>query len=535
MQREGNVSSKSCSFVSAGTGAITRRSFLSTAAAAGLSAAAVSLLPGRAAAEPRKGGHFKLGIGSGATTDSLDPGTYADNYMQSVGHSLHGFLTEVTNTGDLAAELAESWEPSDDAKVWVFRLRKGVEFHNGKELRAEDVVASINYHRGEKSTSAAKSIVDPIVDIRADDQHTVVMTLEGGNADFPFLLSDYHLPIMPSKDGSVDPTSGVGCGAYVLETFQPGVRTLVKKNPTYWRSDRGWFESVEFLAIADVAARTTALMTGQIHAMNRCDLKTIDLLERSPNHRIYSVNGGQHYSMPMNTTVAPFDNNDVRLALKLAIDREMLLKTVLRGYGALGNDNPISPGYRYFDAELEQRVYDPERAKFHLKKAGMEGLKVNLSAANTAFAGAVDAAILYKENAARAGIDINVVREPDDGYWENVWMKKPWCVSYWGGKPTADWALTLPYAAGGSWNETFWNNERFNALLVAARAELDEAKRREMYAEMQRLLRDDGGAVIPVFANYVGAMSSKIGHDAIASNWDLDGLRAAERWWFEEA
>ncbi|MGI9462629.1 MAG: ABC transporter substrate-binding protein, partial [Aestuariivirgaceae bacterium] len=170
---------------------------------------------------------------------------------------------------------------------------------------------------------------------------------------------------------------------------------------------------------------------------------------------------------------------------------------------------------------------------FHLKKAGMENLKVDLHTANTAFGGAIDAAVLYQAHAKAAGIDINVVREADDGYWVNVWMKKPWSMSYWGGRPTEDWMFTVAYAAGGSWNESFWSNGAFMKLLVEARAELDQAKRAAMYAEMQKLVRDDGGAVIPMYANNVDAVSKKVATpDKIAGNWDLDGWKSLERWWF---
>ncbi|WP_137389550.1 ABC transporter substrate-binding protein [Rhodoligotrophos defluvii] len=513
--------------------ALTRRDLMKGAAALGVAGSVTALGAGPVrAAAPKRGGAFKLGIGSGSTTDSLDPGTYADNYMQSVGGALHNCLTEVANDGDLRGEVAESWEATPDAKTWRFRLRRGITFHNGKDVTADDVVASINHHRGSGSQSAAKPILEPVADLRAEDPHTVVFTLTGGNADFPYLVSDYHLAIMPAVDGKVDARSGAGCGGYVLERFEPGVVTTVKRNPNYWKSDRAWFDAVEFLAIPDVTARTNALTTGAIHAMNRIDLKTVHFLERNQKIEIYSVNGGQHYSFPMNTQAAPFSDVNVRLALKLAMDREKLLSTLLRGYGAVANDQPLTPGYRYFDPSIPQRTYDPDQARHHLKKAGHDRLSVDLHASDAAFAGAVDAAVLFKEQAAKAGIDINVVREPNDGYWDNVWMKKPFCASYWGGKPTADWAFTVGYAAGAPWNDTAWNNDRFNQLLVAARAELDDGKRAQMYSEMQRILRDDGGAIIPLFANYTGALSKTVGHEKLASNWDLDGLRAAERWWF---
>jgi peptide/nickel transport system substrate-binding protein len=145
----------------------------------------------------------------------------------------------------------------------------------------------------------------------------------------------------------------------------------------------------------------------------------------------------------------------------------------------------------------------------------------------------MDAGVLFSESAAAAGVNLNVVREPNDGYWSNVWMQKSFCGTYWGGRPTEDLMFSTAYEAGVPWNETFWNNERFNELLLQARSELDEGLRRDMYFEMQQIVSDDGGIIIPMFANYVGAYSSALAHpDQIATNWRNDGHRIGERWWF---
>jgi len=256
------------------------------------------------------------------------------------------------------------------------------------------------------------------------------------------------------------------------------------------------------------------------------------MLKRNPNVVINEVTGTQHFTMPMFTDVTPFNNKDVRLALKYAIDREAMVSKILLGHGRPGLDSPITPANRYFSSELKPRPYDPEKAKFHLKQAGLSELKVDLSAADAAFNGAVDMALLYREQALKAGIDINVVREADDGYWSNVWLKKPFVMCFWAGRPTEDWMFSQVYAAGADWNDTHWNNAHFNELLVRARAELDEGKRAQMYGEMQALVSDDGGAIIPAYANFVDATSTKIGHDAqLGSNFELDGWKCIERWW----
>ena len=156
-----------------------------------------------------------------------------------------------------------------------------------------------------------------------------------------------------------------------------------------------------------------------------------------------------------------------------------------------------------------------------------------LSAADAAFGGAVDAALLYSEKAAAGGVNVQVVREPNDGYWSDVWMKKPFSAVYWGGRPTEDWMFATAYASGAAWNDSFWEHERFNKLLLEARSELEDAKRAEMYGEMQNIVRTEGGVIIPMFASYVMAHSDKVKTpEKVAANWTLDGFRAPERWWF---
>ena len=189
----------------AGRGKVSRRQFVQLAMAAGFTAATGELMFSKAArAEPKKGGTFRLGVGHGSTTDSLDPATYPDQFTGTMGWGAIGnSLTELNAKGEPVPDLAESFEPSDEAKKWVFKVRKGATFHDGKNVTAEDVVASYRHHMGEDSKSAAKSILTAITDIKADGDN-VIFTLNAGNADFPFLASDYHTPIMPTVDGKAD-------------------------------------------------------------------------------------------------------------------------------------------------------------------------------------------------------------------------------------------------------------------------------------------------------------------------------------------
>ncbi len=486
------------------------------------------------AAGPKKGGTLRMGIKGGNTSDSFDGRTHSDSFMINMAHGcVFDCMTEIAADGSLKGELAESWEASADAKTWTFNLRQGVTFHNGKDFTADDVIETFALHVGENSKSPAKPIIAAITEMKKLTDHQIQFQLDAGNADFPFLLSDYHILIHPAGMIEESIAQGIGTGAYKLSAFEPGVRCLAVKNENDYRDDRGWFDSVEAIAISDTAARMNAIMTGQVDVINNVDTKTESMLNRNPNVEIFEVTGNQHYSFPMHANVAPYDNADVRKAIKYAFNRQELVDKILLGHGAIGNDHPIGPANQYYAADLEQTDYDPDKAKFHLKQAGLDDLTVDLSAADTAFPGAIDAAVLYQASASSAGITVNVVREPNDGYWSNVWQKKPFCACYWSGRATEDWMFSTAYESGVPWNDNFWENERFQSLLLEARAELDTAKRGEMYREMQSLCSTDGAVAVPMYANYVDAASTKLANSGTIGNmWMLDGSRIAERWWF---
>lgn len=511
-------------------GSISRRTFMKRAAALGATAALSSQVLSNAAlaADPVKGGILKLGSSGGESTNTLDPAASASAVPFLNGHQWGDLLVDIADDGSVEHRLAEEYGSSADAKTWTFKIRKGVEFHNGKSLTPDDVIATLERHSGEDTKSGALGVMRGIDTMKVDGDN-VVIGLKDANADLPFLMADYHLVIQPNG-GKDKPDAGIGTGPYTVAVNEPGVRHGYEKNTNDWHPDRGYADQVEILVINDDTARVAALQSGQVHMIERVPPKIVELVKRIPNVEIKSAPGRGHYVFIMHANTAPFDNNDLRLALKYGIDRQEMVDKILFGYGSIGNDMPINAAYPLFSNDIEQRSYDPDKAAFHFKKSGHSG-PVTLRTADGSFPGAVDASQLFQQSLAKAGITLDVKREPNDGYWSEVWNKQPFCTSYWGGRPTQDQMYSTAYLSSADWNDTRFFNEGFDKMLLAAKGELDEGKRKQIYRDMGTMVRDDGGLICPMFNDWVEGVSKKVGGWAVNPNQAMMNGQALSRCW----
>ena len=211
---------------------------------------------------------------------------------------------------------------------------------------------------------------------------------------------------------------------------------------------------------------------------------------------------------------APTDSRDFRQAMRLLIDRRAVLNDIQKGYGLIGNDTPLSPLDPYFCSEIPQRDIDLDKAKFHLERAAMDGGSIDLRTSGAAGGvQSIEIALMMKESAARIGFEINIITEPADGYWSNVWMKPEFPIvgSHWPPSVTPDRRFSLCYTTGAKWNEAFWSHERFDELIALARSTRDGPGRRELYCEAQRIMWDEGGSIIPLFTHWLDARSTMLG------------------------
>lgn len=420
---------------------------------------------------------------------------------------LYNRLVRLDQRGRPAPDLAVSWEADATAQQWTFKLRQGVKFHDGRPFTSRDVLYTTRYVMNpdlESPGAAVLEIVD-LAQLQAPDDYTVVFGLKQPHADFPLLLLHYSMYIIPDGIGDAIDTTGIGTGPFKLKQFAPDGTTIVVANDEYWDGKPG-LEAIEMVGIADGEARTSALLADQID-YNDIAPETAELVRRNENYVLNSLPAGRWLVMVMRADTAPFDDPKVRMAMKLVVDREAMVKTVLSGFGQVAGDHSVWPGDQYF-LKID-RPQDIARAKQLLAEAGYpNGLDVTL------YTSSIDSymipmTVAYKEMAALAGINVEIKQESADGYWNDIWMQKPFCCSSWGERQ-ADQVLNEVYRSSASWNETFWNNAEFDSLLDQARRELDFEKRKAIYQQAQQLLADDGGAIIPFFTDDLSAAHKRV-------------------------
>ncbi len=457
------------------------------------------------AATPKKGGQISYATDLHGPSDTLDPGLNTSNIDYTRGRCLYNALCQINDDLTTRPELAEEYSANTDNTEWTFKLRKGVKFHDGSPFTADDVIYTMSRHYGEKSTSTAKTLVADVSEWKKVDSHTVKATMSGPNADLPVILGTPQFKMI--KDGTTDFQNPVGTGPFTLKEFKPGVRSLHVRNDDYWR-DGPNADEIEIFAITDKVARTSALLSGDIDLMAQLDPKAIKQVESTSGVGVWSVAAGGYFGICCMLNTSPGNNRDFVLAMKYIQRRKKIIKSLLKGQGTVGNDHPINISYGADHcSELPQRVHDLDKAKFHLKKSGITSAELHVAEVAP---GLTDTCLIAQREASKIGLDLQIKKVPNDGYWGAVWMKTPLNVVTWNMRPTANVMLNLAFAPDAPWNDTLWKDERMGKWLLESRAETDPAKRHELYCAMETLIHEESGMVIMAHRNYVDAKSDKI-------------------------
>jgi peptide/nickel transport system substrate-binding protein len=510
-----------------------RRDVLAMLLAGGMQAGlagGLATLAGEAHAQtPRRGGRIRVAGAASAVSDTLDPARQANHTDYIRGNMFYNGLTALDGNLVPQPALAEEFT-TKDAKTWVFKLRKGVTFHDGKPLTPADVVFSVLRHKDPATGSKAKVLADQIEEVTASGPNEVTFRLASPNADLPVILGTFHFHIV--KEGTTDFNAGIGTGPYKVKEFKPGVRSISVRNENYWKPNRPYLDEIEYVGISDEGARVNALLAGELDLIGSVNSRSVDRVKASGRHAIFESKSTTYTDLIMRRDQGPGMSPDFVLAMKHLFNREQMIKSIVQGYGVVANDQPISPSNRFYFKGIKQRAYDPEKAKWHVQKANLGGAAIPV-VVSPAATNSVEIALVMQHAARQIGLNLDVRRMPADGYWSSHWMKHPVGFGNVNTRPSADLALTLFFKSDAPWNEAGWKNEKFDQLLVAARGETDQARRTQMYADMQVLIHDEGGIGIPMFMSSIDGHVSKLKGLSAIPLGGMMGYSFAEHVWLE--
>ena len=492
--------------VKGGSGDVSRRDVLKLSMVTGVSLVVAEqlLTDGKQvlAAMPKKGGSLRMASNLHGPDDSLDPVVFTSTIDYTRGRATYNSLVQIGEGLVPNPDLAESFGSNADATEWTFKLRKGVTWHDGKPFTADDVVHSMKRHMGEDSKSVIKSVLASIGDWKKTGSHEVKAIMNSPNADLPTLMGLFQSKIV--QDGTTG--AGIGTGPFVMESFQPGVKSVHVRNENYFREGAN-LDSIEITAITDPVARVNALLAGDMQMVTQIDPNAFRQVESSSTATLLSTPAALQLGICCLKNSEPGQSDDFVKGMQYIQNRKRVVKRILKGKGSVGNDTPISAAHGAdFCHELPQREYDPDKAKFHFKKSGYSSAELFVAPVTS---GVEDMCLLAQANCAKIGFDLQLKKVPTDGYWGAVWMNEPLNVVTWNMRPTANSQMAIQFGPGAAWNDTYWNNERMGKLLTMALAETDPVKRHDMYCEMQTLIHNGSGMVIPAFSNI---------NDGIANN-----------------
>jgi peptide/nickel transport system substrate-binding protein len=456
----------------------------------------------------------ELGFGSSSSLDPISKGR-----VFQITEKIMSRLVRPDTTGKPSADLAVSWSANSDATEWTFKLREGVKFHDGSSFGSEDVLYSINRVLDPEIKSPARSALKMIDTVEAVDGSTVKFTLSTPFADMPLQLMDYRIRMIPEGSGDTIATTGIGTGPFKLVKFDAEGVTKLVANMDYYEGAPGVAE-MEIIGIGDGQARVQALLGGQIDFENTVTNLQRPMFENSPKFTMTAVPTGNWRGLVFRTDQEPFTDVRVRQAVRMAADRNELVQLVMGGGGVVACDTPVKPDDQYRAAiECPQ---DIEGAKKLLADAGYpNGIDVEVYVA-TLEPTWPKLAEAYQQQAAKAGIRVTIKQVPSDGFWKEAWMKKTVAATRWNERP-ADQALHEIYLSTAKWNESFYKDEGFDALLGKARRELDFDKRKALYVQAQEHLHQTAGTLIPYHVTKLYALNSRV------KNFDMV-VNEAIRW-----
>jgi peptide/nickel transport system substrate-binding protein len=412
---------------------------------------------------------------------------------------VYDYLVDIDAANAIVPRLAREWTISEDGLRHRLVLAPGVTFHDGSPLTAADVVWTFNRLRDPALQLPTADLYANIADIAADGDNAVVFTLAEANPFFLYDLSDNHALVLRAE--SENPATAFnGTGPFRVVEYRTENRIELAANISYFQPGKPSVANLEIIFFADQAAAVDALRGGQVDLVLRMPTPLFQTLQQESGIVTVQTPTNGFDLVRLRADREPGNKPEVIRALKLATDREAIFRQVKAGLGAIGRDSPIGPLFSaYYSEETPLPPRDPAAARELLARAGYaNGLQLDLHVPDSG--DRPDLAVVLKEQWAEAGINVNVIVEPESVYYgDNGWLEVDLGITGWGSRPVPQFYLDVMLVSGAIWNESRFSDPEFDALAATARTTLDEAERVRAYREIQRILIERGPIIIPYF------------------------------------
>jgi peptide/nickel transport system substrate-binding protein len=476
---------------------------------------------------PKRGGRLRAAFAGGGASETLDP--HLANLFADVARA-KALYDKLADYGpDLAARprLAEKWEPDKSLHRWRVTLREAT-FHDGRPVTAEDVLHSYRRIADPEKAFRAKASLEPIdLDAsRATGERTIEFVLKRPTAEFPNVLAAFGAYIVPENASDFD-RRPIGSGPFRFVSFAPGRSAVFRRNDDYWDGPPH-LDEIEFVVANEESARVNALLGGQVEYAHELNPATARAHEGRGRIEIVRLRNSAMQAFCMKTDRPPFDDKRVREAFFLIADRQELVDGALSGAGEVANDL-FGKGYEYYASSLPQRSQDLDRARALLKRAGAEKLKVTLDTSAVA-AGFTEAAGIFRDQAAKAGVTVDVRTGSKDSYWSDILDGGTLCC-YRSGAMPIEAHISQRLLTDSTTNATKWHHKDFDAQYRQAQSTRDKSERAAVYERMQRRLYTEGGFLIWGFADWIlGTARNVRGVETKAPANTLDWARFDKVW-----
>ncbi len=452
-----------------------------------------------------------LRIGISTSLNGLDPlmTTLGDEYI--VDNLMFNGLTRMREDLSVEPDLAESWSFTPDLKRWTFKLRRGVKFHNGEELAADDVVAMFRRLLDPATAAPARSQNDMIDTVSAPDAATVVFDLKVPYSGLADIMTDRQVKITPRSAVAQMKTKPIGTGPFKFVSYTPGDRVIMTRNPDYFEPGLPKLDGVELHIIPEMSVRIAALQAGDIDVLWDLPLDQVKDVGKQPGLRADSVPTASWDGAVMNNSIPPFNDVRVRQAFHRGVDKKDLVELVLFGQG-LPTLSPIPPTHPFYATDVQIPPADPAAARKMLTDAGhTSGIKMTLIVP-IGRPLRERLGVSLQQILKPAGFDFDIQRIPYSSYTAEVSGKAPLYIDGFFARPTID-TSTFPFLhSGASWNEDLWHysNPAVDKALETARTSGDVAVQKASYITMQKELVSDPAGMFAYVTNFACGYRSNV-------------------------